>query len=91
MTERITTNIGCATLGELIRRDFPDFDIICGSSPMDRDITHGVEIETADNTKYGYGVTVTIYPFIEWTDGSFRPCHYWGTDKYIVLHKKGGH
>ena len=73
------------TLGELIKERYPDYRIQGGSASMDMDITHGVEIDTMDNSKYGYGITVSIYPHIKWTDGSWRPCHYWGSEYYIML------
>ena len=79
--------INCNTLEELIRRDYADYTVIGGSAPMDMDVTHGVEIKTADNSRHGYGITVSIYPFIEWSDGAYKPCHYWGLENYIVLKK----
>ncbi len=76
------------TLGEIIQRRFADFEVVYGKAPFDMDTTHGVEISTYDNTKYGHGIDVYINPFIEWTDGSWRPCHYWGPQYEIHLHKQ---
>lgn len=75
------------TLGELIANRYADFNIIGGTASMDMDITNGVEIETADNTEYGHGISVSIYPYIKWSDGCYKPCHYWGSEFYIYLHK----
>ena len=75
------------TLGELIANRYADFNIIGGTASMDMDITNGVEIETADNTEYGYGISVSIYPYVKWSDGCYKPCHYWGSKFYIYLHK----
>lgn len=75
------------TLGELIANRYTDFNIIGGTASMDMDITNGVEIETADNTEYGYGISVSIYPYVKWSDGCYKPCHYWGSEFYIYLHK----
>ena len=76
---------GCRILGELISKNYPDFKVAGGSAPMEMDVSHGVEIETHDNSKYGYGISVAIYPCIEWTDGTYKPCHYWGSEYYILL------
>lgn len=77
----------CKTLGEFIDKNYAGFAVKGGYAPMDMDVTHGVEIEAADNSKYGHGVSVTIYPYIEWTDGCYKPCHYWGGEYYIWLYK----
>lgn len=76
------------TLGELIKNRFPNFIIWGGDAPMNMDITHGIEIDYHDNRKYGYGETVTLYPFIKWSDGAYRPCHYWGGKYYIRLERR---
>ena len=76
------------TLGEFIANRYADFDIYGGTASMNMDITNGVEIETADNTKYGYGISVSIYPYVKWSDGCYKPCHYWGSEYYIYLKKK---
>ena len=86
MTKRITTE--CKTLGEVISKDYADYEITFGSAPMDMDVTHGMEIEVSDNRKYGYGVNVNIYPYVEWTDGCYKPC-YWGSKYYLTLWKRG--
>lgn len=79
MAERIDgAKLEAKTLGELISKRYPSFEISFGKDMLDDDITHGVEIETHDNSKYGYGVHVSIYPNIEWTDGGYRPYHYGG-------------
>lgn len=75
------------TLGELIANRYADFNIIGGKASMDMDITHGVEIKIADNTEYGYGISVSIYPYVKWSDGCYKPCHYWGSEYYIYLEK----
>jgi len=75
------------TLGELIANRYADFSIWGGSASMDMDITNGVEIETADNSKYGHGISVSIYPYVKWSDGCYKPCHYWGSEYYICLEK----
>lgn len=87
MTEYIE-NIPEKTLGELISRRYSDFHILYGSAPMDMDTTHGVEISTADNTEYGYGVSVTIHPYVKWSDGMYRPCHGWGSEYSISLERR---
>ena len=76
------------TLGELIARDYPDYEIRFGSAPMDMDITHGVAKEVYDERKRGYGKSVYLYPFVEWTDGGFRPSYFGGSKFHIVLFKK---
>lgn len=76
------------TLGELIAESYPDYEIRYGDVPMDTDLSHGVEIETHDNREQGYGVTVNIYPFVLWTDGLYKPVHYWGADYEISLFKQ---
>lgn len=88
MTQYITQNIDCTTLGELINKHYPDYKIVYGSAPMDMDLTHGVEIETNDNSKHGYGISVTIYPYVEWSDGMYKPCHYWGSKYYLALERR---
>ena len=80
--------IDSKTLGEFIAKHYQGFDICDGSAPMDMDVTHGVEIETSDNSKYGYGVSVRIYPYIKWSDGGYKPCHYWGNKYYIWLERR---
>lgn len=84
----IITVKNCNTLGELIQKHYPDFMIIGGSAPMDMDVTHGVDIETSDNSKYGHGISVNIYPCVKWSDGIYKPCHYWGSQYYIRLLKR---
>lgn len=69
------------TLGELIEERYPGFIRQYGNAPLDMDLSNGVEIETADNRDQGYGISVYIYPFFLWTDGLYKPVHYWG-DKY---------
>ena len=86
MTEYIERGIESKTLGELIAKNYADFNIIYGDAPMHMDVTHGVEIETADNTEYGRGVTVTIYPYVRYTDGMYKPYHY-DSACYIALSK----
>lgn len=87
MTEMMRET-GCRTLGELVNKNYPDFKVVGGSAPMDMDVTHGAEIEISDNSKQGYGVSVSIYPCVEWSDGIFKPCHYWGVKYYLVLFKQ---
>lgn len=69
-----------STLGELIAALYPDSTIYGGSAPMDMDVSHGAEIEEITDF-------VTIYPYVKWTDGTYRPCHYWGGKYYIWLRK----
>ena len=80
------------TLGELIEAEFSDFEISSlykeEHFPLEGDISHGYEIEIFDNTKHGYGVSVYIHPFIEWSDGMYKPCRYWGSKYAIALEKK---
>lgn len=78
----------CRTVGELIGKQYPDFKIIGGSAPMDLDITHGVDVVTHDNRKWGYGISVNIYPYVKWSDGCYKPCYYGGFDYYLMLHKE---
>lgn len=75
------------TLGEFVNAKFPGYEILFGSAPLEQDITHGVEVEIFDNSDHGHGVSVSIYPFEEWTDGCYRPVHYWGSEHYLYLHK----
>lgn len=82
------THLKFKTLGDLISKQYSDFRIVSGSAPMDMDLTHGVDIKTADNRKHGYGISVWIYPFVKWSDGSYKPCHYWGSKYYIALEKR---
>lgn len=76
------------TLGELVSANYADYEVLYGSAPLDSDLTHGVEIEVSDNRKFGHGVTVSIYPFVEWSDGCYKPCHYWGRQHYLVLYHR---
>ena len=89
MTKYFSENeINCNTLGELIDRDYAGFTVAGGSAPMDMDVTHGVEINTTDNREHGHGIFVSIYPYVEWTDSSYKPCHYWGMEYFIHLEKR---
>ena len=76
------------TLGELIETEFAGFEVPGDMAPLDMDVSHGYEIEIVDNTRWGHGIFVTIHPFILWTDGLYKPCHYWGIDKFIHLSKR---
>lgn len=76
------------TLGDLIARDFPDYEIRFGSAPMDTDISHGIAIEVYNERSRGYGVSVYLYPFVEWTDGCYRPSYFGGSKYHITLFKK---
>lgn len=78
----------CATLGELIQTMYPDFEVRGGAAPMDMDVTNGFDIEISDNRKFGHGISVIIYPCVLWSDGLYKPCHYWGSDYYIRLFKR---
>lgn len=86
MISRITATAE-KTLGEFIATHYPDFKIRNGLAPMDMDISHGIEVEFTDNSKYGYGLLVRLFPYILWTDGLYKPCHYWGEENYLVLEK----
>ena len=86
--QHITNLNGCTTLGDLIKTNYSDYTILCGDAPMDTDISHGVEIETHDNSKHGHGISVSIYPYVKWTDGGYKPCHFWGSKYYIVIEKR---
>lgn len=89
MTEYIEGNrIGVNTLGEYITKHYADFNVRFGSAPMDMDVTHGIEIRTSDNRKYGYGLSVTLYPYVKWSDGCYKPCHWWGSEYYIELERR---
>ena len=68
----------CTTLGDLIQKYYPDYMIIFGSAPMDLDVTHGAAVEIYDNSKYGHGITVNIYPYVLWTDGYYKPAYFTG-------------
>lgn len=87
-TEYIEREIESKTLGELIAKNYADFSIRYGDAPMDMDVSHGVEIQTADNTEYGRGVSVSIYPYVKWSDGCYKPCHFWGSEFYISLERR---
>ena len=76
------------TLGDFIANRFPDFEIEGGSASMDMDISNGIEFNYFDNRKHGCGERVSIYPYILWTDGVYKPCHYWGEKHYIILSKR---
>ena len=85
---QVLNSVGCDTLGEYITRDYSGYEVIGGAADAGMDVSHGVEVETSDNSRYGYGTTVYIYPFVKWSDGSFKPCHYWGSEYYVVLFKR---
>ena len=68
------------TLCEFIANNYPDFKIRSGCAAPDTDISHGIEVQFYDNSKFGYGMLVELYPFILWTDGLYKPCHYWGEE-----------
>ena len=86
MIERFyKSDIKWNTLSDIIKDRYPDFKIRFGSAPMDMDVTNGVEIETFDNSKHGYEISVNIYPFVRWTDGCYKPVHYWGSEYYVCL------
>lgn len=76
------------TLGEFISLHYPDYSIRHGDAPMDMDISHGIEVQTYDNSEYGYGVSVNLYPYVKWSDGMYKPCHYWGSEYQIALEKR---
>ena len=78
------------TLGELIANRYPDFKVVGGSAPMDTDITHGIEIDERKirPSEYTWADRVEIYPCILWTDGLYKPCHYWGSEHYIILERR---
>lgn len=83
-----TYKTDCKTLGELVSSNYSDYKVLYGSAPSDADLTHGVEIEVADNRKFDHGITVSIYPYVKWSDGGYRPCHYWGEQYYLVLYHR---
>lgn len=76
------------TLGEFIQKHYPDFTIWAGKAPMDMDISHGIEIEYADNRDNGYGEYLKLYPFVHWSDGGWQPCYYWGDKYYLYMEKR---
>lgn len=75
------------TLGEFLKNRFPDFKIWGGCAPLNMDISHGIEYEYSDNREHGRGESLTVYPFVKWTDGGYKPCHYWGRENYLILEK----
>ena len=84
MTQHIRKT-NAKTLGEIINGQYPDAKIVGGSAPMDMDVSNGYEVQIADNSKHGYGVSVDIYPYVKWSDGIYKPCHYWGSEYYVSL------
>lgn len=88
MIERISNPIE-KTLGEFIAANYPDFKIRNGSAALDMDISHGIEVEVHDNSKFGYGILAELYPYILWTDGLYKPCHYWSDEHFLILEKGG--
>lgn len=86
MTRRIVPK--CKTLGEVISKYYADYEITFGDASMDMDVTHGMEIEVSDSRKFGYGTRIDLYPYVEWTDGCYKPC-YWGAKYYISLYRRG--
>lgn len=75
------------TLGDMIQKNYPDFKVVGGCASMDYDITQGYEVDITEDS-YRHCTRVRIYPFVEWTDGTFRPCHYWGEDDYHLILEK---
>lgn len=75
------------TFGEFIKNRCTSFTIRNGEVPMDLDISHGLEIEYYNNIKYGHGEILMIAPHILWSDGVYKPCHYWGNKYYITLER----
>ena len=91
MSKRTIEHTGEKTLGEFIANRFSGYAVTGGACPLDKDITHGVEI-TVHNCKptpYTTAVIVELYPCEPWTDGTYRPVHYWGSEHYITLERKG--
>ena len=84
MISRITSPVE-ETLGEFIAAHYPGFQITYGSAPMDMDITHGIEVEYFDTTEHGMGIYVKLCPYVKWSDGIYKPCHYWGDRFYVTL------
>lgn len=77
------------TLGEFLKINYPEFEIVDGDAPLDMDISHGLEIEyNKDTSLYGNNrESLNIYPYIKWSDGLYKPCHYWGSEYYLRLKK----
>lgn len=76
------------TLGEFIANHYDGFTVRHGDAPLDMDISHGIEVEYADNRAHNHGEFLALYPFIKWSDGIYNPCHYWGSEYYLILEKK---
>lgn len=88
MKNEIIYNPAETTLGEFIANHYPDFKVTFGKAPLDMDISHGIEYEYIDNRDHGYRESVSLYPFIKWSDGVYNPCHYWGEKYYLCLEKR---
>lgn len=88
MKNEIIYNPAETTLGEFIANHYPDFKVRAGIAPLDMDISHGIEYEYNDDRSHGYGESVRLYPFILWSDGIYKPCHYWSDEYYLTLEKR---
>lgn len=78
----------CRTLGEFIAKYFSNYTKEFGVAQLDMDVTHGVEVETYDLTECNRGAWAYIYPYVEWSNGKYAPCHYFGANYYLVLKAK---
>lgn len=87
LNRMVMKNTGCETLGELIGKRFEGYSVVSVGADMGMDVTHGVEVEEHDNRRYGYGVTAILYPYIEWTDGMWKPSYFCG-DYSVMLQKR---
>lgn len=76
------------TLGEFLKNNYPDFVAYGGNAPLDTDISHGIEVEYRGKGAYNRNEHLSVYPFVLWTDGMYKPCHYWGSEHYLYLTKE---
>ena len=70
-----------ATLGEFLSNRYPNYEVRSGNAPLDMDISHGIELEIN-------GGIIGVYPFILWSDGLYKPCHYWSSEYHLTINIK---
>lgn len=63
-------------IAELIKAEYPNAKDISGNT--DANIEHGYKVDTYTVQRSAFGpreLCIHIYPYVKWTDGSYRPCY----------------
>lgn len=73
------------TLGEFLKKHYPDFSIVFGEASLEMDISNGLEVEYTGRSTYHPFEALEVHPYIPFTDGTYRPCYFSGSEYYLVL------